>query len=43
MTIQTVIYNKGSMILCTDLRQTVEENITIFIDTLKSISYGKLK
>ena len=25
MTIQTVIYNKGSMILCTDLRQTVEE------------------
>ncbi len=25
MTIQSVIYNKGSMILCTDLRQTVEE------------------
>lgn len=25
MTIQAVIYNKGSMILCTDLRQTVEE------------------
>ena len=25
MTIQAIIYNKGSMILCTDLRQTVEE------------------